>query len=432
MIINQKIRINLSNESALILDSQSRMCNKLYNMLLEMVNNEYEEHKTYHLLKNRNLRDEVVNIKQNHPYLYSVHSSPLKNAAIRLKESFDRFFESLNKDYKMNRPQYRSNKNKWFSLLYDEPNKGIKVNNKKIKISLGYKLDDNNKKIRLYVEGDLEEKIRKNAKVKTYRITKELDRYYLIATLEVEFNSEKRNTSKVIAIDPNHTNFFVGIDNEGKSIEFEKLSMIKYFDKQIDKVKSKRDKCVKKAKVLKTKDGTEYYISSRRYIRLDNTLTKLYLKRKQQLKQCLFEIAHYLCDNYDGVVVGDYTPTPDVAKYNSMHRAMLNQSPIGQFRQILEYVCAKRNVSFSVIDEKNTTKTCFNCGNMEHHKPNVREFICPCCKKHIYRDINSAINIGVKAKILSSSDYVDLDVSKPTYTARYNYKNSYKLLELNE
>ncbi len=282
------------------------------------------------------------------------------------------------------------------------------------------------------MEGDLEEKIRKNAKVKTYRITKELDSYYLIATLEGEYKNEKRNTSKVIAIDPNHTNFFVGIDNEGKSIEFGKLSMIKYFDKQIDKVKSKRDKCVKKSQTFKIEDGTKYYISSKRYIRLDKALNHLYLKRKQQIKQCLFEVSHYLCDNYDEIVIGDYAPTLDLAKYKTMHRAMLNQSPIGQFRQILEYVCSKRNISFSVIDEKNTTKTCFNCGNMEHHEPNVREFICPCCKKHICRDINSAINIGVKAKILSSSDYVDLDVSKPTYTARYNYKNSYKLLELNE
>ncbi len=431
MIINQKIRINLSDESALILDSQSRMCNKLYNMLLETVNKEYEEHKTHNLLKKRNLRDEVVNFKHTHPYLYSVHSSPLKNVAIRLKESFDRYFKSLKQDYKMNRPQYRSNKNKWFSLLYDEPNKGIKIDNKKIKISLGYKLD-NNKKIRLYVEGDLEEKIRKNIKIKTYRITKELDRYYLIATLEVEFNSKKRNTSKRIAIDPNHTNFFVGIDNEGKSIELGKLSMIKYFDKQIDKVKSKRDKCVKKSQTFKTADGTEYYTSSKRYIRLSKTLTKLYLKRKQQIKQCLFEVSHFLCDDYDEIVIGDYTPTLDLAKYKTMHRAMLNQSPIGQFRQILGFVCAKRNVSFNVIDEKNTTRTCFNCGNIEQHEPNIREFICPCCQKHVYRDINSAINIGVKAKLLSSSDYVDLDVSKPMYTASYNYKNSYKLLELNK
>ena len=38
----------------------------------------------------------------------------------------------------------------------------------------------------------------------------------------------------------------------------------------------------------------------------------------------------------------------------------------------------------------------------------------------LYRDINSAINIGIKAKVLSSSDYKGIDLTKPLYTANYN------------
>ena len=85
MIINQKIEIKFDKESSLILDSQSRMCSKLYNILLENCKKEYEETGQNKLLTGRNLRDLVVDIKQEHAYLYSVHSSPLKNTAFRLK-----------------------------------------------------------------------------------------------------------------------------------------------------------------------------------------------------------------------------------------------------------------------------------------------------------------------------------------------------------
>ena len=85
MIVNQNIEIKFDKESSLILDSQSRMCSKLYNILLETCKKEYETTKIFKLLNGRNLRDLVVDIKQEHAYLYSVHSSPLKNVAFRLK-----------------------------------------------------------------------------------------------------------------------------------------------------------------------------------------------------------------------------------------------------------------------------------------------------------------------------------------------------------
>ena len=61
-----------------------------------------------------------------------------------------------------------------------------------------------------------------------------------------EIQEEKRvipDDVKWIALDPNHKNFFVGVDFEGNSIEFKKLQMIKYWDKKIDEMKSLRDVC---------------------------------------------------------------------------------------------------------------------------------------------------------------------------------------------
>lgn len=431
VIINQKINISfLNNDSISAIEHCSFLCNKLYNLLLEQCNKDYinkqEGKENNNLLSGRNLRDYIISIKKTNPYFYEVHSSPLKNIAFRLKEAFEHFFRG--NGY----PKFRSNRIKWFSLLYDEPNKGIKISGKSVKISLGYKIDESGKKQRLYAYAKLKEKIRKGT-IKNFRIIKENNKYYLIVCLEKENIVRNEPVDKrIISIDPNHKNFFVGIDNKGKSVEFENLYQIKYFDKEIDKLKSKRDKCLKKSIKCVTEYGGEYYKPSKRYLRLDKALNKIYFKRKVQIKDALYKISHRLCDNDDIILIGDYVPSIDNSFQKNMHRGMLNQTIISKFRKILEYVCYKRGKEFKIVDETNTTKECFYCGHLEHKEPNVREYKCPCCNKKYNRDINSAINIGKKENLLSSSDYVALDLTKTTYIAKYLLHKQDVVLSLNE
>ena len=120
MIYNRAINIIFTKKDQYILDGQSKICNWLYNQLLDLCIKDYKENNNSNkYLSGRNLRDQVPKFKTNKPFLETVHSSPLKNAAIRLKDSYKRFFS---KDSKY--PNFRPWKKKWFSLLYDEPNKG--------------------------------------------------------------------------------------------------------------------------------------------------------------------------------------------------------------------------------------------------------------------------------------------------------------------
>jgi putative transposase len=219
----------------------------------------------------------------------------------------------------------------------------------------------------------------------------------------------------------------VGIDNLGKSIEFGNLYQIKYFDDQIDKVKSKRDKCLRKSVKQTTDLGKTYWTPSRRWMRLNKALTRLYYKRNVQIKTALYTIANEMVKDYDVIAIGDYIPDASNIKENKtnkekkvMTRKMLNQSVISKFRKILKEVCNKYNRRFLVIDEAYTTQECHYCKDRAIKEPSIREYTCQVCGKTYKRDINSAINIGNKAKILSSSDYVDLDLSQFTYTASYN------------
>lgn len=390
MIYAKKIEVQFDDKDTNILEGQSKICNWLYNQLLQATIEDYKNGNERKLLSGRNLRNYATKMKSDNRFLYSVHSSPIKNTAIRLKESYEKFFKK-NCCY----PNFRSFKRKWFSLFYDESNKGFKLlDNRNLRISLGK--NELNKQV--YVKGYLTEsfKLKNNERIKNFRLCKQQgNKFYSIFTIEKE-DLPKKEVKSWIAIDQNHKNLFVGIDNEGTTIEFEKLYQTKYFDKLIDEIKSKRDLCKKKNKLKHTKHGSKYYLPSKRYVKLSKTLDKLYHKRREQIKLIMYSISNYIAKNYDKAIIGDYTPTLEVANEKNMHRGMLNQSLIGMFRKILSWTMEKSNKTCIVVNEKDTTKTCCICGDLEKKDPSIREFTCKKCNTTILRDVNSAINIARK------------------------------------
>ena len=132
-----KLSLKVDEKSAAILDGQSKICNWLYNHLLESANflkktfiETKEAAVSLTLYSKRGLRNLVPDIKQRCPFLKTVHSSPLKNVALRLT-SVIQDHQNSKKGKRLGTitgwPKFRSWKKNWFSLLYDEPNKGFKV-----------------------------------------------------------------------------------------------------------------------------------------------------------------------------------------------------------------------------------------------------------------------------------------------------------------
>jgi len=415
MIYTKLINITFSDADQRSLDGQSRICNWLYNQLLDMCKKDYENGDKNKYLNGRNLRNQVPELKKVHEFLKTVHSSPMKNVALRLKDSYAKFFRGEAKP-----PHFRAWKNKWFSLFFDEPNKGFKIDGKQIKISLG----KDNKNKQLKVVGDLRETLKLNPgeTLNTFRLCKKQKQFYGVFTIEkadIVIPTGKPGTW--VAIDPNHKNLFETVDNNGTVVEYKILKLIKYWDGKIDELKSKRDKCKRKAIKRTSMGGKSYYVPSKRWVRLDKVLTRARSCRREQIKQACYSIAHSLCMKYEKIVIGDYVPSTETAKYDTMHRSMLNQTVIGTFRKTLKWVCTKSARQFEIIGEENTTSDCCICGYREYKDPSIREFDCKGCGTHLYRDANSAVNIALRAKlILSGSDYLGWDLSRPLYTVYWD------------
>lgn len=445
LVYNKKMEVEFKQEDIFILDGQSKICNWFYNQLLDACINDYKfNNNAKKLLTGRNLRNYGTSLKEEHKFLNTVFSSVLKEPSARIKKAYEKFFNG-DGGY----PKYRSWKKKWFSLVFDEPNKGweVKEDGKTLSISLGDipGMPKEKGKRNPSVIGYLKEKLElKECEIlKTFSLVKQQGKFYAIFTVEKcsieelefkgvmskyrkEYNLAKKeglelpqkpvfeeeevvipSDSKWIALDPNHKNFFVGVDYEGNSIEFKKLKMVRYWDKTIDRLKSKRDVCQKNYRRRKTKNGNRYTVNSPRYNRLNHALDIAYNKRREQIKAALYSISHELYKRYDLVIIGDYTPTSDTALFKNMKRSMLNQEHIGKFRKTLKWVAEKEGKFYLMINEHNTTKECCVCGHQEKKEPSVRKFTCKSCHTILMRDSNSAINIAKKAGF-----YLDIEKCK--------------------
>lgn len=445
LIYNKKIEIEFEEKDIHILDGQSKICNWFYNQLLDACIKDYKNNNnSLKLLDGRNLRNYGTALKDEYKFLNTVFSSVLKEPSSRIKNAYNKFFKEG-----VGYPKYRSWKKKWFSLVFDEPNKGWEVKNDgyNISISLGDipDLPKEKGKRNPSVIGSLKERLtlEKNEIPKTFSLVKQQGKFYGIFTVErcsveeldfketmskyrKEYNVAKKEglelpkkpvfqekevvipkNVKWISLDPNHKNFFVGVDYKGNSIEFKKLQMVKYWDKQIDNLKSKRDVCQKNYRKRISANGNKYTVHSPRWNRLNHALNIAYNKRREQIKTALYSISHELYKQYDLFIIGDYTPTTNTAAFKNMKRSMLNQEHIGSFRKTLKWVSEKQQKYYIMGNEHNTTKECCICGNKEKKAPDVRKFTCKRCGTTILRDSNSAINIAKKVGF-----HLDLDEYK--------------------
>jgi|GEM_PF-2978894 len=405
IIINQKVELILSNEKRQILKSQSRLNVKFYNLLVDKCINNLDEIKKQNFVLVSYLLKGSKEIINKRKYFNVLPISTIRHLVFKVKKELEKLLNDPKYCIK-----YKSQKRNKFIIYYEKSDIEAPIGKKILRVPLGTSYICN-KVNSVYIDIKLSQKIntRRNGSILNYRIIKKYRKFYLIICIAHNQTLSSPITNKVIALDPNHKNLFVAFDNTGKSFEFTNLYQIKYFDKIIDNLKTKRDK---------SKNG---YKTKARY---NKALQAVYHKRNAQISSALYTICHYLIKNYDSIAIGDYTSSPKGIKYKEMRRKMINQTIISKFRKTLEYVALTHNKQVIIVNERYTTQKCSNCGNHKKMSPSQRIYICSNCGKTMHRDINSAINIGKKANLLSNSDYDRIDLSKVSYIVNYRLKSN--------
>jgi putative transposase len=419
----RRIALEHTGEDARILDGQSKICAWAFNQLKALADDlragyarlkaarQVEPARRHAeldasaaeiaqvLYTKRGLRNLLPAMKTDHPFLKAVHSSPLKNAALRLSRAVQSYQDSRSgrrQGPEVRWPRFHRWGMDWFSLEYDEPGKGFSFEEGNLHLSLGANAEGK----RLALELPLRETVPGLAVARNLRIVKEGCTYCAVVTLQRSMPVPKP-IRKAVALDPNHKNFAYAVDTEGKAVELQNLEGLRETDRRIDTLKAMRDRCQRKSRLVEVvrQDQTvgRHWEPSRRWNRSNQTLKRAEQKRRDQTKHFLFSISNKLCKNYDLIGVGDYAPSQGDAGFGAkMNRAMQNRSLLGRFKAILTWVARRSGKAVDVFDETGTTRTCSepDCGQIVQGgiPPKLREWTCAQCGTHYLRDENAAKN----------------------------------------
>ncbi len=132
--------------------------------------------------------------------------------------------------------------------------------------------------------------------------------------------------------------------------------------------------------------------------KLNQKIARLHQRISDTRKDWHFKLAHHLCDGAGMIFVEDIN-------FVSWQRGMFSKhsadAGFGQFVNILEWVCFRRDVYFAKVDKNETSQTCPNCGAHTGKKTlDIRFHHCIECGYTTTRDVAASQEIrnrGVSA-----------------------------------
>jgi putative transposase len=196
----------------------------------------------------------------------------------------------------------------------------------------------------------------------------------------------------IVALDLGIKTLATGYNDQGRFYHIGGFKGYRWYNKQLDKIRSKRDKCKKK---------------SRRYLHLSRVYKRVSERKRRKQRDCLHKashlIAHRLAER--AVVIGDLSQRQMVLKKQEnetpkekrkrqiRNRMVYNDWGLYGFVQMLAYKCLRFGKELYIISERDTTKMCHVCHCKKDMPLWQRTYRCENCGLVMDRDENSAVNI---------------------------------------
>ncbi len=198
----------------------------------------------------------------------------------------------------------------------------------------------------------------------------------------------------IVAFDLGIKTLATGVNDQGRFYHIGGFKGYRWHNRQLDKIRSKRDKCKKQ---------------SRRYIHLSKVYKRVAERKRNKQHDCLHKashlIAHQLAER--AVVIGDLSQRQMVIKKQEeetpkernkrriRNRMVYNDWGLYGFVQMLTYKCLRYGKELYIIDERDTTRMCHACKHKQDMPLWKRTYRCANenCGLVMDRDENSAVNI---------------------------------------
>lgn len=386
-MLSKKVKLSLSSNQKLILETLSNEHRLLYNFLLE---------KTKDNLDFKQINQNYKNFREANNL--TINSKSAQNTSIGLINNIKSYL-SLKKKDKTARFPNKFKSHKFFTSFMLDYNKGcggFKIKKSKLELNLDgcknkviFNLPDHTKDI-------------SNDNVKTITFKREDDdQYYLIFVYKEVSKIKSLNKDNFLGIDLGFSRLVTGCSKK-ENIKIDNLRQKKLDDK-VSSLQGIRDKFNK---------------GSRNYKKID---AKLIVKKKKLVnKQSDFQhkssrsIVNYCVKNNIGkLIVGDINVKSVIKKSNyRINGLSKSTASLGRFKTFLGYKSRNEGIEFILVNEAYTSK--INCltGKIEFDSSlDNREFVYD--GMVIDRDVNSCINIVKKSGLWLSQDSVkDLLLNK--------------------
>jgi putative transposase len=317
--------------------------------------------------------------KQYDPELAYVYGKLLQEVYFRLDEAMQAFFRRVKGGEKPGFPRVRPQHN-FFTLCY--PAMYLKVQNGVLELPTGGK---GKKKHFANIKAKLTEQ--PPTHFKEVAISRDARGHYY-ASFVSEHPEERGNADGTVAFDLGIKTLATGVNTEGRFSHIGGFKGGRWYNKQLDHIRSKRDTCQKK---------------SRRYIALSNVYKRVSQKKRNKQKDSLHKASHLIARRMveRTVVVGDLSQRQMVMKQHvehkkSFNRMVFNDWGLATFIAMLTYKCSLYGKDLHVIDERDTSKMCSGCKHLQPMPLWKRTYRCQNCGLVMDRDENSAVNILTK------------------------------------
>jgi putative transposase len=346
-MLTYKYRLYPNKEQVSLLWKHANKCNWLYNYFLNQRIEVYKN--TGKGVSKKQQQKELVNLKENDSAIREIHSQVLQQITLRIDETYKAFFKRNKEGQGF--PKFRSCK-KFFGIRYPQS---------------GFSIQDDVFHTKIYGDIKFYKHRSYQGNIKQVMLICDKDKWFLCIT--TDFDIQKTEQKKKESIDVGITNLYA--TSSGEIVK--NKTHAKYFDREINKLKSRRDKQCKKY--------------SREWKNLSRIINRLYEMKGNKVRDYLHKKSQNLSCKYDTVFCEDLSlKEMSESERTGLNRELRN-SQLGTFINYLQY---KTNIV--KVNPRNTTKTCYQCGSIQDMPLWNRTYKCKCGYKED-RDVNAAKNI---------------------------------------
>ncbi|GHO85063.1 RNA-guided endonuclease InsQ/TnpB family protein [Dictyobacter formicarum] len=371
MLLSTKIKLDISEQDATTLEFMQGKCRGLYNWWVMKLRNG-EKWNLYEAKKS------LQQSKQHDPELIQVYSKLLHEVYFRLDGAMKAFFRRVQAGETPGFPRVRPRHN-FFTLNY--PAMYIKMKDGHLILPTGGG-GKHGPKVHPNIQAKLTEPPPEH--FKEVAISRDARGHYY-ASFVAEREEEPCKPAGVVAFDMGIKTLATGVNEQGTFYHVGGFKGGQWYNRQLDKIRSKRDTCKKK---------------SRRYKHLSKVYKRVSEKKRRKQRDSLHKasrlIAHRLVERT--VVVGDLSQRQMVMKEHReknkrLNRRVFNDWGLYTFIAMLTYKCQLYGKDLQIVDERDTSKMCSGCRHLQAMPLWKRTYRCLECGLVMDRDDNSAVNI---------------------------------------